>query len=197
MAGYLNEKEERKAAEVRKLIREANILKRKTEIRWNNGNNFDELAGEYYKIKDKADKLSLELVDYLRKNYPKNFLTHEVILSQEYIEYINNNSDDEFDKNMLKLITKYNNLLPIHDILFLTNGDDTNFYVLFNNNGTPAFRIWMSFDMLMPQEFYIFMEEMGLTITAVNKLYPLPTPLKIIANPGLWPNVVKSNYKLI
>jgi hypothetical protein len=51
MMGYANSEEQQKAAEVRKLIYKANILKRKAEANWEEGIEFEDIAKEYYQIK--------------------------------------------------------------------------------------------------------------------------------------------------
>ena len=182
MAGYKDSKEEIKAAEVRELISKANKLGKKIELKWKKDEDFEELAIEYYRLKGKADVLSLELADYLRQNYPNNFLVHNIKLTDKQINNIT-------DLDTLNLINK---LLPIHDIGFLIDESNTESYILFNNNGAPVYE-YISPNIRLGEGFYEFMEEMGLTLEAVNKLYSI----KIIGIPELWPNKVTKSNKLI
>jgi hypothetical protein len=139
------------------------------------------------------------LVSYLKRNYPRNFLTYEIVLPKNVIEYLDEKSVDlQYDKDAIKLLKAYNKSLPIHGITFLTDGKSLPYYVLFNDNGTASFAIYGKSNIIMPDNFYDFMEEMGLTVDAVNNLYNFPRPLEIAnSRSNLWPNKIKQTTKLI
>lgn len=194
MTGYENPKEQQKAAEVRELISKARKLweeevdstTREQLIK------LDQLGHEYY---DKAEILSLELTDYLRLNYPKNFIYHKVFLGSNELERIFHDK-----KEIDKYIRNYNIKLNIHDIAIFTVAHNIRYYALFNDNGNPVISTDRGNMLSFGNEFYDFLEELGLTPDAANKLYGFEEGRgKYIVSLDLnkWPNKVKSSSKII
>lgn len=194
MIKYINENEQIKATEVRKLVKELNELRQ--ELLEVDEDREQLLIKEIKNKRDNADKLSLELADYLKINYPDNFCVHRKIIPREYEDYL-------FDyfrigkKNgkIVEIIEEYRKSLDNYDIMLLHN--EKRDYIIFNNNEIPL--LTYSNDkrkMKMSEKFYDFMEEMGLTLKAVNFLYF--EDRKKIYNPEIkiWPLNVKDVKKL-
>ena len=96
MNSYLNEENNIKASQVRKLIKETNI-------------NYDPIL---YK---RAQTLSLELVDYLKINYPNNFKI-QIYTLPNFIGYIDKVYRNKITMDFyIKWIPEIKNL-KIHDI---------------------------------------------------------------------------------
>ena len=192
MAGYVKSEEQIKAAEVRKLVNKSRKLWNEMDIKEKQGESIAELRRERDEIDNKANKLSLELAEYLKLNYPEYFRVSPIIVPNNYIRYIRN------DKYIAQLLNEQNKKLNIHDIGLVMDDEEDIFYIFFKDNGNISFVKYISPNIIMPDNFYNFMEEMGLTIKAVNKLYELPNPLRIVwQKNNLWPNVVTSGKKLI
>lgn len=200
MAGYINPREQQKAAKIRNLLKEVSLLKSKVISAVHKGHPFQELTEEIDVKVGEADKLSLELVEYLKENYPTSFNVYQDYIPEEYENYftnilINNTEDGQ---NLSKIIKRYNDKLADCDILILKPISADKYYVIFNNNGKPSLVVNHLERIAMEDHFYEFMERVGLTLEAVNKLYDFPDN-KSVENSieFIWPNKVKTNQKLV
>lgn len=208
MNGYLNIKEQQKATKVRKLVKEK--LRLKLHISKNNltGGEIKILKGGIKNLQNEADKLSLELVDYLKQNYPNDFLIKMIEWEDKDIGYFNYLKVE--NKEQLKVfkmkMSEYGKQFSKYNFLFFDHLYAK--YTIFKVFRRTIFKMGEINNILqMPSKFYQFMEEMGLTKRAVMKLYdfkeleklPYHPLINIIINYPInhWPNRVKINEKLI
>lgn len=183
MDSYLNEENNIKAAKVRKLIKE--------------GNRAD--SGELW---DQADTLSLELVEYLKKNYPDKF-NIQIYDLPNYIQYI--------DMGILTL-NKLINWMPeinleIHNVGIIRWNypkDTLNMAVTLFQDEKLELNKYPDNFLMPPENFYNFCESMGLTMKAASKLYKVRDykgeypnfPTQFVTIGGLWPDIIQESKKI-
>lgn len=160
MEGYSDSENKRKANKVRQLIR-ISIDKR------NRGEDGEEELAE-------ARKLSKELAEYLKTNYPLSFnINHRVLYKTEWnllMQYfLNGNTTNK----ILNQIIKENNI-KTHDVLFIYDNNDKSFKrnlaIFFDDEGS-YFKFNEMRKIEGPKEWYEFIERMGLLPEEAAKLY--------------------------
>lgn len=203
MNSYKNIEEQQKAAKVRELTNEALELALKS-LNQPGGMKFLEKAAEKGM---EADKLSFQLVNYLRTNYPNNFKIKIGKIPEDYEYYFINNVglNEEEQETFYEIMKKLKNKTNNHDILILSYQPLIGrpiMYVFFNDNEVLVGTKISDNKLYMPIEFYQFMEEMGLTLKATAELYDFPSldqlrSGKILTRRNVWPNRVSITRKLI
>lgn len=216
MNGYQNAKEQQTASNVRRLIEEGRKFKFQLYTDRRGGNltpkEIERLENEIQNLQEEADKLSLQLVTYLKINHPQNFKVNIAILTDEEVYYFNEvkTLNKEERKILYKINKNYGKKITNHDFLFLDHPQIEYVFFLFNDNG------WISGSIIMKKggdntikfpDFLNFMEVMGLTLKAANLLYdfsilstlpyhPKPNTI-IISATSFWPNKITTSKKLI
>ena len=180
MDQLLNYTNKKKAGKVRKLVKNNNL--------------------------DKANLLSLEISEYLYSQYPDSFNIKFHTLTEKEENDIRNLQGEKEIVNYLKTLTEYlKNSYPTDILIFSYIEEDD----IEENREKPLFTYFMSqtepFDeedlyLTMPNSFYKFLETLGLTIVAANKLYNLKNiskyenfdylfPREFAEYDSLWPNI--------
>jgi hypothetical protein len=204
MNKYKNEEEQIKANKVRRLQNKSNELENEEEKLYKEKeySRVNELRKESKELYEEALRYSEELVEYLKLNYPHNFNTN---IYEVY--------SDNFD-----IIEEYKNKTKVHDISFLYFPSDYKnigyrLYSIFNDGDNTRIKGNSLVDYIkMPDNFYGFLETMGIYPSLVTRLYDLSILNKIPEyqswvnrpnfviyppdNPLLWPNKVHLKPKL-
>ena len=152
------------------------------------------------KIKE-ANFISSKIGEYLQERYPYDFALHFHTFTNKEERRIRDLENKTQIINYLKTSTKYLRNLGFADIVIFSYFDED------DNLVKPLFTYFQSdvepFDeddtyLPMPNSFYKFLEELGLTLNIANKLYNLKSyrykecdylfPEKIAEYDDLWPN---------
>lgn len=195
LLGYPNSQEQQKAAKVRKLVNDFNRI-RNVIIEHKHKNLDVSEMREQLKCKQKqANDLSLELVNYLKINYVNNFVIISIDMANEDKKYFTNNEKSTEDQKQLrKLFRQYNKQLKYGNILIFKCKIESFYPVLFNNGEGYLFGIKTNQGILIECDFYDILEELGLTMAAVNELYGFTI---VNHKHKAWPNFVKLSEKLM
>jgi hypothetical protein len=205
MEGYKDEENNRKAGEVRKLVLQA---ERNLNV------NYDQSLMEM----QQADQLSIELAKYLKNRviFGKRLFKLPELSIDEYKNIRNFRTNEQFSEyitNTIKNFPLKEILKEIHSIGVIytwNNGVESSFPIIsyFVDEGGIHFTYnSVSFSQLiMPPEFYDFLEKMGLTINAATIAYRMDlnsvegTKWEELPNFGLrrgsWPMVIKEKEKI-
>lgn len=214
MNDYKEIKEQQKAANVRRLMKEKKELKIQlfmADIDKLTNKEKEELENEIQKLQDEADKLSLQLAMYLKSNYPNNFKVEITKLTDNEVYYFNELRNlNKAGRKIFKRITKkYGEQIENHNFLFFDHPQIKYISFLFNDNGLMSGGVVgrRMGNVIKSPDFLNFMEEMGLTIKAASSLYDfsilqsLPyhpvNSVRIISTASIWPNKVSISEKLI
>jgi hypothetical protein len=192
--GYKDEKYEQKAKEVRENVKLA------TEALKNR--QFDLLSNYTPKIEEN----SRELAKYLRNMYPNKFMIHNYeydILTPEYYQYSGSLSDaPEIARNVWNAVKEKGYKPQLHDLIIVDVSNNKGFkvyklrfnpYLYFIGDEDIYVQINVGSDKYAPDEFYYFMERMGLTENMQRYIYEDDY---IDYKPNLWPKIYNEMEKL-
>lgn len=183
MEGYADAENKRKANRVRQLIR-ISIDKRNDE------EDGDEELRE-------ARKISKELAEYLKTNYPTSFNIHYRLLYgkewESLFQYLNGNGENKVFKRLVDF-----HQIKVHDILVVQNLENNSLSkrslaIFFDDQG-PHFTIGYGDELQGPKEWYEFTERMGLLPHEAGYLYD--EDIVFYNREGQWPLVEKYMIRL-
>lgn len=194
LEGYKDPENQQKADNVRKLVNKGMKAKDKRTSKESLNN---------------AENLSYELARYLKDKYPDKFNVHYYTLSKnenidDLIGYFKsgNKEGERLFENIVNSISP-----KIHDVVFIKTienlGYTTDIYqimgVFFDENG-PQFGEFTLHTLIGPDEWYNFIERMGLYRSALSWLYMKnnqgPDPI-FYYKEGKWPLISEIKERLI